>query len=170
MLSFFVPKEARKRYVGVLVTGLVSRYDISTKEDNLMWKEYNPSPVGRRTGDCTVRALAKALGIDWESAYVRLCMNGYAMGSMPDSKEVFSATLRKNGFYRKAIPNTCPDCYTAADFCEDNPDGIFVLGFDSHVATVVDGDIYDTYDISKEVPLIVWYEEDMPPKGDEDEL
>lgn len=135
-----------------------------------MWKEYNPNPTGRRTGDCAVRALAKAIGTDWESAYVRLCMNGYSMGTMPDSKEVFSATLRKQGFYRKAIPNTCPDCYTVEDFCEDNPEGVFVLGFDDHVATVIDGDVYDTFDVSKEVPLLVWYERDNEPKEADDEL
>lgn len=136
-----------------------------------MFKEYNPSPVGRKTGDCAVRALAKVLGTDWETAYVRLCMNGYAMGAMPDSKEVFSATMRKNGFYRTAIPNTCPDCYTAEDFCEDNPEGTFVLGFDNHVTAVVDGVLYDLWDTSKEIPMMVWYEEDTPPKeGDDDEL
>ena len=129
-----------------------------------MWKEYNPNPNAIRTGDCAVRALAKALDIDWESAYVRLCMNGYAMGTMPDTKEVLSATLRKNGFYRKAIPNECGDCYTAEDFCSDNPEGVYVLGFDTHVATVVDGDLYDVWDSSNEVPVLVWYEKDNPPK------
>ena len=129
-----------------------------------MWKEYNPNPNAIRTGDCAVRALAKALDIDWESAYVRLCMNGYAMGTMPDTKEVLSATLRKNGFSRKAIPNECGDCYTAEDFCSDNPEGVYVLGFDTHVATVVDGDLYDVWDSSNEVPVLVWYEKDNPPK------
>lgn len=135
-----------------------------------MWKEYNPSPVGIRTGDCAVRALAKALDTDWETAYVRLCMSGYSMGDMPDANSVVSATLRKNGFYRTVIPNTCPDCYTADDFCEDNPEGTFVLGFGTHVATVVDGDIYDSFDSSKMIPIVVWYEKDNPPKEDNDEL
>ena len=134
-----------------------------------MWKEYNPSPLQRRTGDCAVRALAKALDIDWETAYIKLCMNGYAMADMPNDPVVFSATLRKNGFYRKAIPNECPDCYTAADFCEDNPEGTFVLCFGTHVATVVDGDLYDTYDTTDMVPQYVWYEKDNPPKEDDDD-
>ena len=34
-----------------------------------MFKEYNPNPVSRRVGDCAVRAVAKALDIDWETAY-----------------------------------------------------------------------------------------------------
>lgn len=33
-----------------------------------MWKEYNPNPTGRRVEDCSVRAVAKALGITWEDA------------------------------------------------------------------------------------------------------
>jgi hypothetical protein len=48
-----------------------------------MFKEYNPNPAGRRVGDCAVRAVAKALDTDWESAYIMLTSNGYAMGDMP---------------------------------------------------------------------------------------
>ena len=133
-----------------------------------MYKEYNPNPTGRHTGDCTVRALAKALGTDWETAYIRLCLNGYAMGAMPDGKDVFAATLRKSGYYRKAIPNDYPDCYTAEDFCEDNAEGTFILGFGDHVATVVDGVLYDLSDTRDLCPVIVWYEPDTPPKEDEE--
>ena len=31
------------------------------------WVWYNPSPTGRNVGDCAVRAIAKALDIDWET-------------------------------------------------------------------------------------------------------
>ena len=34
-----------------------------------MWVEYNPNPSGRRVGDCAVRAVAKALNVDWETAW-----------------------------------------------------------------------------------------------------
>jgi len=118
---------------------------------------YNPNPTGRTVGDCAVRAIAKALKIDWETAYLLIAKNGYAMGDMPSSDSVWGAVLRQNGFYRKAIPNSCPDCYTAEDFCEDNPYGTFVLGFGGHVATVVDGDLYDSWDSSQLYPQYVWY-------------
>ena len=122
-----------------------------------MWIRYNPNPTGRSVGDCAVRAVAKALNVDWESAYDLIAANGFAMGDMPSSDSVWGAVLRQNGFYRKAIPNTCPDCYTAEDFARDNPDGIFVLGFGGHVAVVEDGNIYDSWDISQEIPQFVWY-------------
>ena len=122
-----------------------------------MWIEFNPSPTGRRVGDCAVRAIAKALDVDWEKSYMMLAANGFGMGDMPSSDSVWGSVLRQHGFYREAIPNTCPDCYTARDFCKDNPKGVYVLGFGGHVATVVDGDLYDSWDSSDEIPIYVWH-------------
>lgn len=122
-----------------------------------MWIEYNPNPTGRSVGDCAVRAVAKALDTDWETAYSMITANGYAMGDMPSSDSVWGAVLRQNGFYRQTISNTCPDCYTAEDFARDNPLGVFVLGFGGHVATVENGNIYDSWDSSQEIPIYVWY-------------
>lgn len=122
-----------------------------------MWIQYNPNPTGRNVGDCAVRAVAKALDLDWETAYDLIAANGFAMGDMPSSDSVWGAVLRQNGFYRKAIPNTCPICYTAEDFCRDNPFGTYVLGFGGHTATVVDGNLYDAWDSSQLIPQYVWY-------------
>lgn len=125
-----------------------------------MWIEYNPNPTGRKVGDCAVRAVAKALSIDWETAYELIASNGYAMGDMPSSDSVWGSVLRQNGFYRKSIPNYCPDCYTVKEFCRDNPKGIFVLAFGGHVATVVNGDLYDSWNSLNEIPIYVWYRKD----------
>lgn len=122
-----------------------------------MFVFYNPNPTERKVGDCSIRAVSKALNIDWETAYLKVCLAGYQMGDMPSSDSVWGAVLRQNGFYRKTIPNSCPDCYTANDFCEDNPKGVYVLGFGGHVATVIDGNLYDSWDSSKEIPIYVWY-------------
>lgn len=122
-----------------------------------MWIRFNPNPTGRNVGDCSIRAVAKALNISWEDAYAKVVSNGYAMGDMPSSDSVWGSVLRQNGFYREAIPNECPDCYTAKDFCKDNPYGIYVLGFGGHVATVVDGDLYDSWNSENEIPQYVWY-------------
>ena len=122
-----------------------------------MWIHFNNNPTSRNVGDCAVRAVAKALDISWEDAYAKIAANGYAMGDMPSSDSVWGSVLRQNGFYREAVPNECPDCYTAKDFCKDNPYGIYVLGFGGHVATVVDGDLYDSWNSENEIPMYVWY-------------
>lgn len=125
-----------------------------------MFIEYNPNPVGRHVGDCSVRAISKALNIDWETAYVLLSMNGFSMGDMPSSDSVWGATLRQRGYSRKSISDLCPDCYTAEDFCRDHPQGTFVLGFGGHVATVHDGILFDSWNSSQEVPQFYWTKEE----------
>lgn len=121
--------------------------------------EYNPNPTGRRVGDCAVRAVAKALDISWEEAYAKIAAYGYAVGDVISSDPVWGGVLRTNGFKRAAIPNTCPDCYTAEDFARDHPVGTFTLGFGGHTATIVDGTLYDAWDSSNEIPQYVWYKE-----------
>lgn len=125
-----------------------------------MYQEYNPNPVGRKVGDCAVRAVAKALGKTWEQSYRLITDAGYRMGDMPSSDSVWGAVLRQHGFYRRSIPNSCPDCYTAEDFCRDHPVGTYVLGFGGHVATVKDGVLYDSWDSLNEIPVYVWYRKD----------
>lgn len=122
-----------------------------------MWVEFNPNRCGKHVGDCAVRAISAALHISWEQAYMLLTDIGLEMCDMPSSDAVWGALLRKNGFTRKAIPSSCPDCYTADDFARDNPQGIFVLGFGGHVATIVDSELMDAWDSSREVPQFVWY-------------
>lgn len=124
----------------------------------MAWQFYNPNPV--RTdgvGDCAVRAVAKALDMTWERAYVELCMNGFLMGDLPNSDLVCGSVLRLRGFSREVIPNTCPDCYTVNDFCRDHPQGVFVLKSNGHVAAVRNGILYDSWDSGMNVPQYYWY-------------
>ena len=121
-----------------------------------MFRYYNPNPAGRNVGDCAVRAIAKALNIDWEEAFTKLATAAYNMADMPSSDSVWGAVLRMNGFYREGLPNTCPDCYTAEDFVRDNPVGTYVLGFGGHVATVKNGVLYDSWDSSQSIPQFFW--------------
>lgn len=110
-------------------------------------------------GDCSVRAVSVALDTDWETAYDLIASAEYNMADMPSSDSVWGAVLRGYGFYRHAIPNTCPDCYTAADFAADHPRGVYVLGFGGHVATIVDGVLYDSWNSSNEIPVYYWSKE-----------
>ena len=123
------------------------------------WIKYNPNPAGRSVGDCAIRAIAKALNVTWEQAFAMIAANAYQMGDMPSSNSVWGSVLRQNGFYRSAIENTCPDCYTAEDFSYDHPIGVYVLGFGNHVATIVDGFLYDSWDSSNEIPQYFWHKQ-----------
>lgn len=121
-----------------------------------MHRLYNPNPFGARVGDCTIRALTKALRKTWEQVYCGIALEGFLMGDMPSSNAVWGAYIKKNGFTRHIIPDVCPDCYTVKHFCEDHPKGVYVLCISGHVVAVVDGDYFDTWDSGDSVPLYYW--------------
>lgn len=125
-----------------------------------MWVEFNNNPVGRKVGDCAVRAVSKALDMGWEAAYIALVINGMQMGDLPNSDAVSGSVLRQHGFKRRAIKDTCPDCYTVEDFCEDHPEGVYVLYCGNHVVTVESGNYFDSWDSGQEHPQYVWYKEE----------
>lgn len=124
-----------------------------------MWIQYNPNPCGRMVGDCSVRAITKALDTSWESAYLTLAVNGLQMCDMPSSDSVIASVLRQNGFTRKAISNSCPDCYDVEEFCKEFPTGIYVAFFGGHVACIRDGILFDAWDSSHEIIQYYWEKE-----------
>ena len=124
-----------------------------------MWQYINKNPRGRSVGDCTVRAISMATNNGWAETYLDLCLFGLLMADMPSANAITAAYLKKKGFQRKNIPETCPDYYSVKDFCRDHKDGIFVLGTGTHMVAVINGDYYDAWDSGDELP--VYYFEKM---------
>ena len=117
------------------------------------YKYYNPNPLGLSVGDCTIRAISKVIERDWKSTYLCIIVQGYQMYDMPSANRVWGEFLRSQGFVRRTIPDSCPDCYTVIDFCNDNPQGKFLLATGTHVIAVIDGYYLDTWDSGNEVPI-----------------
>ena len=126
-----------------------------------MYQHYEPNPVRTGAIDCSTRALSKALGISWERAYVMKSLNGFLMGNETVADEVWGSILRQNGFKRQLVPDSCPDCYTVEQFCADHPEGTFVVKSEDHVATVVDGVLYDSWPSQHKVVIYYWYKEEQ---------
>ena len=124
------------------------------------WIKFNQNPANRAVGDCAVRAVAVALETDWETAYALIAAKGFMLGDMPSSNSVFGSVLRQRGFYRHAVPDSCPDCYTIGAFADDHPKGVFVVGTGNHVVTIRDGVIYDSWDSRNEIPQYYWSKEE----------
>lgn len=124
-----------------------------------MYVYLNLNPGNRIVGDCTIRAIALAMGEDWESIHADLSMVSHYLYDMPSSNAVWNEYLLLNGFTRHVIPNTCPACYTVRQFTRDYPVGTYILATGSHVVTVIDGNYYDTWDSGSEVPIYYWRKE-----------
>lgn len=121
-----------------------------------MWKKYNPNPAGKNVGDCTIRALSKALNQDWAQIYVALILQGYMMCDMPSANSVWGAYLHSKGFTRHIMPENCPENYTVADFAREHPRGVYILALSGHVICVIDGNWYDSWDSGNEIPIYFW--------------
>lgn len=122
---------------------------------------FNENPAGRKSvGDCTVRALSKALGQSWEQTYVGLCLEGFLRGDLPNADDVYGRYLHRHGFRRHLIPDDGLGVYTVEDFADDHQDGVFVLSIPGrHVVTVVDGVYYDSWPSGNERPGYYWTKE-----------
>lgn len=81
------------------------------------------------------------------------------MHDMPSSNAVWGSYLRGQGYHRESIPNSCPDCYTITQFCNDHRYGSYILATGTHVVAVVNGDYYDAWDSGNEVPVYYWTKE-----------
>lgn len=120
----------------------------------------NPNPNGSYVGDCVIRALSIATGDDWDGIYLDLCVEGLMVSDMPSSNKVWGDYLKKRGYHRYVIPDTCPHCYTIRDFTRDHPYGIYILGTGTHVVAVIDGNYHDSWDSGDENPVYYWHKEE----------
>lgn len=119
----------------------------------------NKNPDGLKIGDCVVRAISTALNQSWERTYIGLCVEGFLFADMPNSNAVWDSYLRSQGFKRHSLPDTCPACYTVADFAAEHPDGVYVVATGSHAVCVKHGDIMDNWNSSGEIATYYYSKE-----------
>lgn len=123
-----------------------------------MYSYYNPHPTKKRTGDCVIRALSKALNESWEKIYVDLTIEGFCRCDLPNADIIWGKYLIKKGFSRYLISDDGFGDYTVEDFANDHPIGTYILSMPGeHVVTIVDSIIYDTWDSSDKVPSFYFY-------------
>lgn len=120
---------------------------------------FHNNPLGKNVGDCAVRAVSKVMDWDWDRAYKELAVQGFCMADMPNANATIGGLLFLNGFHRYNIETVCPDCYTVNDFCDEHPEGVYVVMTGSHAIAVIDGTIYDSFDSGNEIPAYVWKKE-----------
>lgn len=117
-----------------------------------MWRYFQPNPRNLNVGDCTVRSICAATGMDWNTVHKALCDLSGEMADMPSADRVWWTLLKQFGFTQKRMIDRCPDCYTVSDFCRDHPRGIYILGPHEHAVCAINGDWLDSWDSGQTVP------------------
>lgn len=79
------------------------------------------------------------------------------MKNMPSVNKVWGTYLASIGFVSNQL--NCIDCYTVRDFCNDNPEGVYLLATGSHLVASIDGNYLDTWDSGDETIESVWRRE-----------
>lgn len=122
------------------------------KGDDFLYKYFNPNPKEQKVGDCVVRALCKALDLEWDLCFCVLTTFAFGMKDMPSANRVWGRMLYQNGFKRHIIDHDC----TVEEFCHEHPKGTYLLAIQGHVVCCIDGDYFDSWDSGHETPLYYW--------------
>lgn len=125
----------------------------------MRYEHYNPNPAAANAGDCVIRAICKAEGQAWDTVYTELCVYGLMYGDFPNANSIWDRYLRERGYKRYVIPNTCPECMTISLFAAEHPAGTYILATGTHVVTVQNGVIYDSWDSSQKIPIYYYSKE-----------
>lgn len=123
------------------------------------WKYYNANSRGRYTGDCVIRAISLAYGLDYDEVHGDLLKLAKTTGiGSYANMGVFSKYLSKLGAYG---PYTAEKAfqtdknYTVKDAANEFDEGTYIFGCGespekaTHLVCVIDGHIYDNWDSSE---------------------
>lgn len=101
-------------------------------------------------GDCTIRALSKALGVTWLEAYdltVPLCREYQVSGLFDCPSYIERNIISRLGFTYTGVSNKKGTKRPTVDsFAKEHPAGTYILNVANHEVACVDGKYYDTWD------------------------
>ena len=117
--------------------------------------------IGRRGDphDCQVRTLVVALGLDYSAAWELLyTMQGEykrcSFGLVEDLKLHDSRLHIVESYVFPAVRGKTR--MNGVEFCKLHPKGNFILRMAHHVAAVVDGKLYDSWDSTRRCVYAAW--------------
>ena len=118
----------------------------------MAYKYYQPNKkdVKDKFGDCTIRALTKALGITWLEAFdltIPFCREYQTPNIFNLPLNLEKEVMQHLGFIYTGITNKKGSRRpTVAEFARSHKNGRYILNVANHEVAAVDGDYFDTWD------------------------
>lgn len=120
----------------------------------------NEKDLKDKYGDCTIRALSKAMNCTWLEAFdaqVGLCREAQVPNIFYAPASIRNDLVKKLGFTYTGISNKKGTKRpTVWQFAKNHPTGTYILNVANHEVACVDGIYYDTWD-SGDRPLYGYY-------------
>lgn len=122
-----------------------------------MFIKENLNPKGRKTADCVVRAIAKAQGKSWLEVFDALTEIARKRYSVLNDKDVYTVYLKEYAVIPCVVETTEGNFkFTVKEFADSHNQGTYVVQVANHLTTVIDGDIYDTWNCSAKKIYKIW--------------
>ena len=121
------------------------------KKVNFKYEVFNPNPYHvkgqkAKNGDCVIRAICKASGLDWFKVYDMLCARGREVGDFGNNRTVYPSVIEDLGFKPVSVKRDAgKKAMTVERFIDEHPTGVYILRLAHHLTCVVDGVCYDTW-------------------------
>ena len=110
----------------------------------------NKKDLKDKYGDCTIRALSKALDCSWLEAFdlmIPICREAQVSNIFNAEAAVRNPLVESLGFKYTGISNKKGTKRPTVDtFAKDHPTGRYICNVANHEVAVVDGKYYDTWD------------------------
>lgn len=119
---------------------------------NIYYQFYQPNEKDKKNkyGDCTIRALSKALGLSWLEAFdveIPFCRKYQCSNIFDTPIQIRKNIMEELGFRYTGISNSYGSKRpTVLEFAKNHPTGTYILQVSHHVVTVKNGMYYDTWD------------------------
>lgn len=121
------------------------------REKNSSYEYYQPNKLDLKDeyGDCTIRALSKALNISWLETFdltIPYCRKYQIPNIFFTSYKIEREVMKELGFVYTGISNKKGTKRpTVKEFAETHKKGTYILNVANHEVACVDGKYYDTW-------------------------
>ncbi len=118
---------------------------------------HNENPRGIRTGDCVIRAIARATGNGWDNTLDGLCEVAKRIKTQPAWKDCYEAYLTELGWVKGKQPRKADGTkFTLAEWCKQNPHATMVVSVSNHLTCIADGRCHDIWNCTGKTVLNYW--------------
>jgi hypothetical protein len=125
------------------------------------YKEFNPNPLGKEVGDCTLRALCAVTGKSWNELYDIMSDLGKKLACPFNSIEIqdFDYHTKLFGMERhKVTREKGKKALNVEKFCKEHPEGKYILRLANHLMGVVNGEYYELYPSWEKAMVYTYWE------------